>query len=203
MAPTNHLPRTRVIPMEVRYRPTPEDLDALVQYCAENRLTARGGFAFQTFWILFAVVLLLSGLGFVAAVAQRQVSLFEAVVALGIFGLLLSRLIFRKGLTAGSRTRALRRDWNADQFPGELRLAVTPEGLLADTQLIPWRAIQAIAVTPDHAFFCSSAAYSSPPTACVLPRRAFENEQQFTAFVETARGHQEAAREAEESAGEM
>jgi hypothetical protein len=185
--------------MEVRYSPTAEDLDALVQYCVAHRLTARGHPVSQAFWILFAVVLLLSGLGFVAAVAQGQVSLFGAVVALGIFGLLLSRLIFRNRLPAGSMTRALRRDRNADQFPGELRLAVTPEGLRADTQLIPWRAIQAIAVTPDHAFFCSSAAYSSPPTACVLPRRAFENEQQFTAFVETARGYQEAAREAEDS----
>src|SRR5262245_48434044 len=131
MTPTNHLPRTRVIPMEVRYRSTPEDLDALVRYCVQHRLTARGHPVSQAFWILFAMVLLLSGLGFVAAVAQRQVSLFEAVVALGIFGFLLSRLIFRNRLPAGSMTRALRRDGNADQFPGELRLAVTPEGLRA------------------------------------------------------------------------
>jgi hypothetical protein len=81
---------------------------------------------------------------------------------------------------------------------GPARLAISPEGLTEAVGSQVWKAgwqeITRIEVTQRNAFF-----HCVPAAAHVLPRRAFATDQQFDDFVETARGHWEAARSAEGS----
>jgi hypothetical protein len=75
---------------------------------------------------------------------------------------------------------------------GTHHVTLTPEAFVARTETSTnssqWSGIEEIASTPTHAFI-----YTGPATAHIVPRRAFESDQTFRNFVETAKQFREAA----------
>jgi hypothetical protein len=73
-------------------------------------------------------------------------------------------------------------------FPYPQRMEVRPEGVEVMTEttasLTTWEGIDRIVVTDTHTFL----------GAHILPRRAFEDDRAFEAFVDSARGSHEAAK---------
>jgi hypothetical protein len=73
------------------------------------------------------------------------------------------------------------------------RLTLSSEGLHSVSEhadgIMKWPAIEKIVVTDEHLFL-----YTSPTAAIIVPKRAFEEEWQFTDFVDHARRYHEAHR---------
>jgi hypothetical protein len=176
--------------MEVEYTLRADDVLAFHEYCLE-RQPRRG----QQQWVVPVGCLLLTAMVWynysLPGANDITVPLAFTVFFLGVtvFSWVQRRRIPNKVL--GQLRRQLDDEWNK-KLLGWRRLSITPEsitftGKLTTTSAL-WEAVEQIAVTEDHAFF-----FTTKTAGFVVPVQAFPDEEEFRAFVKTARRYRKAA----------
>jgi hypothetical protein len=127
-----------------------------------------GGFVGPSVWIILGLLIGLVGAVFVfsyPALLRRRIR----------------RLVQRLYMEGQNRGLFTRR-----------RMTITPETVTDATEVsvttMKWVAVERIVVDQRHAFF-----YTSAASAFILPKAAFETEEEFQEFVETAQGYQREA----------
>jgi hypothetical protein len=151
---------------------------------------ARSAVAKRVRWLLTVLLLIL------AAVAARAgvTAIGENLPAAAVFFLILAVIAAFASLFSGNVLRALTRrsvrnflrEGSNRAILGTRRLQISTVGLSKSSELIEtkakWAAVEKIDTTREYAYF-----YIASIEAYVVPRRAFNDDLQFQAFVELAR----------------
>jgi hypothetical protein len=184
--------------MEVTFTLTADDWAAWFMYLEEatpqagrHRLSYRVDRSLKWVDLLcYAGAWLVPLVGLLIGVGQLSILLIVPLIGTVVMGY---RLVFGKSYK-DSRKQQLRPHVRGifESELGEQRLKLTNQELIHATPLrtraIPWSVVEKIDATVDHAFFIRSNLL-----AYVLPKRAFPQETDFSAFAEVARSYQEAA----------
>ncbi len=166
------------------------DIDDLVALALHNR---RRSPTLRRQQIIVVSFLAMSSSGGVALILSRQARWTESFVFLGIF-FLFFLLTLRRGAKRGN-ARLLRKlylEGSNRALLGTRQMRISPEGLRYSSDVIEtaakWAAVEKIETTAEYAYF-----YIAAVEAYIIPRRAFSDERQFTAFVELARRYRQEA----------
>jgi hypothetical protein len=180
--------------MEINYALNPDDIVAvnrhLVKSMPAGKQLRRSRFLMR-FMVVPFFVLVLAGLLLSAGTAEGN-KLSSLALITPIIVLLLPFMIFQDRITDWQIRRNARKGPNAKALFEAQRLKLTQEGLLSESQtsstFFRWYCVEHIGFTPTHAFI-----YTAPTHALVVPRRAFENEAAFKAFIDTAMRYRESS----------
>jgi hypothetical protein len=176
--------------VEVEFALTEDDIIAFQRYARANPL---GGSGPQTrFKVYGAIIYGLFLFFFVVEVATAKGAINWQWVAqwAALLGLPPLLFVFGPRCLDWANRKALRKDPRA---LGRCRIAITPQALETSAALgsgsTLWLGVEKIASTRDYALF-----YITPTLVHVVPRHAFEDEEDFKKFVDASRLYHDAAK---------
>jgi hypothetical protein len=176
---------------EVVYELDIEDLIAFSLYRHNNSAVARSARRRSTILcLLVAAICGFAGLGGIANQDARATILFLPVA--GAFALL--PFVFRPVVRRQLRRSlvSLYREGSNRALLGTRRLRLSPPGISVSSELMEttakWAAVEKIETNAEYACL-----YFAAVQAYIVPRRAFGDEAQFSAFVELARRYRQQA----------
>ncbi|HUY88188.1 MAG TPA: YcxB family protein [Pirellulales bacterium] len=159
------------------------DVEDLVELALHNQKRSR---ALRRQFVLARVILAVMGVGLLSLPLAGG---FDPTVALVAFAAIAVLLLFLPQISRRRNRRILRKvflEGSNRVLLGPRRLRLTPQAFVFSAELfdsaIKWPAVESIEADAEYAYF-----YIASIQANIVPRRAFNDDLQFAAFVELAR----------------
>jgi hypothetical protein len=177
--------------MEIEYQLTPDDLYAFQWRAVFNSsITQRAGRKVYAYWFLaLLLIAVLPAIGPDGFVISRVSFTFLLVAfpAVALAQWYLTRRLMRRAIL-----QLLKQEKPDKGHLGRHRIVLSDDGVVETTAVgesrTSWAGVDRIEQNPEYIFI-----YTSPPSAHVVPKRAFGNVQEAEGFYEFGRVRKEAA----------
>ena len=186
--------------MNVEYTLAAEDYVAFFRYQMKHAPRTMGPSRYLGWLLLACCVLIVAGwIGRRVTEGESLLPSAGDILLIVVLALIAFVYFFSNRLAERSIVRAVRHD---PPLQDKRTVSLAPEALSAGTadnvRTFPWNAVARIIEEGDEAFL-----FVSEKEAIIVPKRAFAEEGQFRAFLDTARQYQEAAGPAATAEGQQ